>query len=102
MLFDESKQILPTRKGNWDIIENYVSIRIQPSQREVECSIKARDDDEVGVHPPLPRHLLWPPLCVQGCVDPLACPPAPQGVSSFKTVSVQHDDLPAQGALQGL
>ena len=38
MLFDESKQILPTRKGNRDIFENHVSIRIQPSQREVVCS----------------------------------------------------------------
>ena len=102
MLFDEWKQILPTRKGNWDIFENHVSLRIQPSQREVVCSIKARDDDKVGVHPPLPRHLLRPPLRVQGCVDPLACPPATQGVLTFETVSVQHHDLPTQGALQGL
>ena len=65
------------------------------------CS-KARDEDDVGVHPPLPRHLLRPPLCVQGCVDPLACPPATQGVLTFETVSVQHHDLPTPGALQGL
>ena len=80
---------------------NQVSIHVQPSQQEVVCS-KARDEDNVGLHPPLPRHLLRPPLRVQGCVDPLACPPAPQGVSTFETLSVQHHDLPTPGALQGL
>ena len=51
MLFDESKQILPTRKGNRDIFENHVSIRIQPSQREVVCSKLAMMTKSVYIRP---------------------------------------------------